>query len=268
MFTNLAPVEVNYVYPRPYSSNVTVESKIFTEVPKYITIWITNIPEGVSPRVKYARIEPEYRLLEPRRLHIYSNESLNEKQIKAIDDAYKIKPLPFVYDLLYSPKITNNISHPSDENFFIFNKLSNSENNLNLTEYRYVHMRRIRSKILYDSDTKKVYNFAPPNKIANKIYIMPENFLKTSTNSGIFKFDNNLIIRIYSKYPISATFNGSDNDITYLDRSIQTLPLRDNIATFFNRLGLTNIKFSEKQIIGYDTTLTAVVGNLNYRYSL
>lgn len=256
LYTNLNNIG-KYVYPREFLASVTFESKqLTTDGTNYTTVTITGIPDGVSPRANEAMIIKGA----PRRLYVFSDQPLDASYLKTLDGFYGRTPYP----ILTIGEPCGRLDSVPKNNFYLCYERPNVLTEF--IEYRYVQNRHAITKIAYDASTGNVYSLILPNKTSYKpllVIVMPENFVRTGLKQGYFRFDNNLIVRIYSKYLLSSkledgNYNGYVSVIT-----TDNGRLRGVIETFFSRLGLHVILSNEtNQIYAYDNFMTSVVGSV------
>lgn len=150
--------------------------------------------------------------------------------------------------------------HPSN-NFYLVDGQPSTVSQF--VEYRYLTQRHIMSNIALNKKTGELYNLVLPEQTL-LVLIMPSNFISLGLKHGYFRFENNIIVRVYSKYILSSNSDRNDVDsgeITFFDAS--NLKIRRIIEQFFNKLGIHKIVSNDdNQIYGYDKYITLVVGKV------
>lgn len=251
IYTNLTNSGL-YRYPRDFKTDVTFDRKDLTlDGIQFTNITITGIPEGVSPLANEALIESGT----PRRLYIISNTPLDTQYLDTIDKFYGKTPYPIRYCRAANTYLK---SYPKN-NFYMSDGVPSLVSNF--VEYRYLNERHLISNIAYDPNTSAVYKLVLPERPL-LVIIMPSNFLRTGLKTGYFRFENNLIIRVYSKYILSSNeFVDDSNEITSF--TVDNLKLKTTIEQFFGRLGMHKIiSNSDNQIYAYDKFMTLVAGSV------
>ena len=253
LYINLS-ANSNYKYAREYYTDANSENRQITiDGTNFIPITITGIPDCVSPDANEALI-PANQL---KRLYIFSNAQLDENTLQSIDSFYSRGKFPiFKCDTPIAL-----LSSLPRTNFYMVDDQPTSVSNF--TEYRYLLERHIISRIVYNRATNEIYNMVLPERPL-LVLIMPSNFIRTGLKQGYFHYDNNIIIRVYSRYLLSS-HNYDDNDdgrITVISSNNEKL--RSVVERAFNRFGIHKIITSnEYQIYGYDRFLTFVVGKIS-----
>lgn len=251
LYTNLTNTS-QYRYPRNYQTTVKFEKHQMTlNGTEYINVIVTGIPDGVSPLTNEALI-PKDSIF---RLYIFSEKPLTEEYLQTLDSFYGKVAYPNLTVALATAVIPN---YPK-QNFYMCTGPPSMLSEF--TEYRYLQQRHSISNIAFDADSNSVYRLVMPERTL-LVLIMPENFIKTGQKTGYFRFDNNIIVRVYSKYFLSSKYT-DDNDIGEV-----TVFTMDNkkvvniIRKFFSRLNLHKLTWNNSDhIYGYDNYLTAIVGN-------
>nr|WDA64674.1 GrBNV gp35-like protein [Oryctes rhinoceros nudivirus] len=251
LYTNLSNTS-KYRYPREYATDIAYDQKELTlDGLTFTNIIITGIPDGVSPIANEALIERNT----PRRLYIFSETPLTDQYLNMLDKFYgKVAYKIFTCDM---PNTTL-VSYPRN-NFYLTNGQPSSISEF--VEYRYLTQRHLLTNIAYDISTNFLYKLVLPEKPL-LVIIMPKNFIRTGLKSGYFRFDNNIIVRVYSKYILSSELTEDDtHEVTSF--STDNLKLVSIIEKFFGRLGMHKIvSNSNDQLYGYDKFMTMVVGNV------
>lgn len=254
LYTNLYS-DYPYYYARPFQAEKDFVAKITQDGEEYINVVATSVPDGVSPIAARALISSDT----IRRLYIYSEKALSEEYLQSLDRYYGKTQ----YDIVYVGQTVANIGldRVPQENHF---RCSETPSVIGqYTEYRYLHDRHIRSRIVYNDQTGDIHRLTLPNQPL-LILIMPSNFVRTGTNAGYFRFENNLIFRIHSRCMLTGVL--IDNaDEACLGSVIHTndRPLMSVIEAFFGKLNLHKIVSpAEDQIFAYDKYLTCYVGSM------
>lgn len=253
------PDTYKYKYARPYKINSDIhETKQMTiDGISYVNVIVTGIPDGIFSDANEALISATV----PYRLYIYSTGPLTEDFLMILDDRYGKES--------YSMCPLSNPIAMSDTqprvNFYaaIDDEISPPSLNGQFVDYKYFTQRFQSTNKVYDMKTGQMYNMCLPKDEALIVLIMPSNFIQTGLKQGYFIFENDLIVRIYSKYLLSSTIHETDNGLI---NTISTLDCRlmNAIKVFYSRLGLQSIDVSDLQrIIAYDNFITAVVGSVN-----
>lgn len=279
-----------------------------------VNITVTGVPDGVSPLANRALIPPNT----TRRLYVFSDAELDTEQLDLIDTFYGRRPYPnFRCDML--TKASTLAAYPK-HNFYMRNDASeiifdeNVDNNGNrivtttaiidsnsgcptmsssYIEYRHLQQRHMLANICFNPYIGAVYRLVLPERPMLCI-IMPQNFIRTGPKQGFFRFDNNLIVRVYSRFLLTAaqhdatSSNDADTDFVApmspeeeLQQSQQQHPQLqqpvvevtvfsvDNIKTqrmvrqLFGRFGLHKIdSFNSNHMFAYDKYLTMIVGSI------
>lgn len=152
--------------------------------------------------------------------------------------------------------------------------------------YKYIQHRYEPTNIFYNKFSGDVFRLVLPKHRALTVYIMPENFIQTDLKVGYFHLNDNLIIRVYSQHILSSYSNLINNswmmknaanlnaqqDVIQQQKedefvsviSVHNEFIMRRIYNFFNHMNIINISInSNDQVIGYDDTLTFVVGNIS-----
>lgn len=242
----------NYYYPREYQTDdISATREMTLDGNDYINVRITGIPDGVSPLANEAIVSTDCIY----RLYIFAEQPLNETVLQALDKFYGKK----AYPIIMTDTVCGVIDSIPKNNFYMCK--GTPSNISEYTEYRYLQQRHMLTNIVFDSETNSVYRLVLPER-PQLVLIMPNNFVRTGLKKGYFRFDNNLIVRIYSKYILSSALT-EDSDVyemTVFD--IADTKLRSTIEGFFGRLGLHKIATNvNDQLYAYDKYITAIVGN-------
>lgn len=241
-----------YTAFRPYATNADNLTKelIVGQTKKHV--FITGIPDGISEYTNVALVNRG----EPRRLTVSSVDPLNDEELEEIDNKHRTfyYPIPTFRDPIYTLADRPNVNFIMPINDAPPSSLSR------YVEYRYLQTRHIPATIMFNPRTGHIHRFVPPAN--NIVLIMPENFTKTDTSSGLFVLDENLIVRIYSKRPLSASVILPDHDL-YSEISIYNSKTLELCKQILANLGLHRISYqSDNQIYGVDAYITAVIGNI------
>lgn len=254
LYTNLN-VNAAYRYARPFETDVTYDSKQLTiNGVDYVNVVITGIPDGVSPEANEAVIKRQT----PRRLYILSDRPLDHADIEVIDGFYGKRSLPMPDSTTVCGKV---VSDCPRNNFYSVEGTPNVA--ARFVEYRYVQRRHQPANIAWDTTTGNVHRLVLPPNAAMLVLVMPENFVRTSLKRGYFRLDNDLIVRVYSRFVLSAATLEPDNELISVintdDARLMTV-----VRAFFARLGMHRIvSTAVNQIYAYDRYLTLVVGSIS-----
>nr|AHW98266.1 GrBNV_gp35-like protein [Nilaparvata lugens endogenous nudivirus] len=223
-----------------------------------MNVSITGVPDGVSPRAAEALIDGNA----PRRLYIYSNQPMTEDYLQTIDSFYGKRPYPIKRlnnnnACGYSPVV------PKFTNFYTTRDSSEPTNVSQYVEYRHLQLRHIKTtNILYELNTGEYYRFTMPKHTTPLVLLMPENFIATGSKCGYFEFENNIIVRVYSRYYLYANNRAVDHNMYSLFCTNDTR-FMSILSAFMIKLGLHRVyKPTSTQVIAYDRYITAVVGDV------
>lgn len=253
LYTNLN-VSSAFRYARPFETDVTYDSKQVTvNGVDYINVIITGIPDGVSPDANEAVIKRQT----PRRLYILSDQPLDYADIEVIDGFYGKRSFP----MPTATAICAQLSAYPRNNFYSVDGPPSVTSRF--IEYRYVQRRHQPANIAWDTSTGNLYRLVLPSNSAMLVLVMPENFVRTSLKRGYFRLDNDLIVRVYSRFVLSAATLEPDNELISVINTDDTR-LMSVIRAFFARLGMHKIvSTSVNQIYAYDRYLTLAVGSIS-----
>lgn len=245
--------EYPYTILRPYATNTRNTRKEIISNGAKKHVFITGIPDGISEFTNTALIERGF----PRRLAISSNVPLTEAELSTIDAAHHTMPYPIP---IFADPIDRRYNDQPNANFVMSINDSIPSSVSRYIEYRYFATRHVPATILYNPHNGHVHRFVPPS--SNIVLIMPENFTKTATNRGFFVVGENLIVRIYSKRPLSAAVTLPDHNL-YSEISVASGKTLELAKRILMNLGLHKIVYqSHNQIYGSDAFVTAVIGNI------
>lgn len=244
--------DYSYKYARPYKALVEYELKqIMLDGHKFVNIIVSGVPDGVSPDVNEALVKKETL----RRLYIFSNSKLNDNDLETIDTFYGKFPYPIFtagIPCAIQPNIPNN-------NFYMCEEQPSTTSRF--VEYRYVQKRHEISNIVYNSTNGFIYRFVLPKR-PMLVIIMPANFIRTGPKTGYFKFDNNIIIRVYSDYLLSAGIDEINDELISVITTEDTR-LMECLKGFFSRMGMHIIMSNSlNQLYAYDSYMTLIVGSV------
>lgn len=251
LYTNLTNTG-QYYYPREYQTDVTFDRKNLTlDGVVYTDITITGIPDGVSPLANEALIDRNAK----RRLYIFSDTPLDDNYLQTIDKFYGKVPYKNLKCLF--PNTTLD-SYPRN-NFYMTTDTPSMISDY--VEYRYLQHRHIMSNICYNASTNEVYKMILPERPL-LVIIMPANFIRTGLKKGYFRFDNNLIVRVYSKFILSSPqYEDDTNEITMFN--VHNKQLKTVVKKLFARFGMHRlVSNAENQLYSYDKFMTMVVGSV------
>lgn len=252
-----------YKYARPFVGDG--DSKIYhgslTRDGLNLTrVHVLSLPDGVHANMREALVPRDATY----RLYIFSDRALGDDQLQSLDNIYGRRPYPLletvrpVANLVTFPKVnfymTLDEERPSVVSSFI--------------EYRYLQQRHEPATIAYVPGTGEAFRLLLPKKQARLVLVMPENFIKTGNRTGYFMFRGNLIVRIYSRFLLSASRNEPENDLDgelVSDVSVGASSRIESIVrAFFARFGLHRVtSLANDQILASDRYVTAIVGSLS-----
>ncbi|AYP97951.1 GrBNV gp35-like protein-like protein [Mauternbach virus] len=253
LYVNLMP-ETKYKYPREFRTDIDSEKRQIV-VNRFGAIWIsiTSIPDCVSPEANEAIIP----IGEYKRLYIFSDIELDEAILIDLDGFYGREPYP----IFKCDKIIATLERYPLTNFYMVHGTPMSTSTF--VEYRYIKQRHIISNLAYNSLTGDVYNIMLPRQ-SLMVLIMPDNFIRLGLKHGYFHFENNIIVRVYSKYLLSSRLEKFEDPREITVFSADNSRIKTIVERFFNRLGIHKIVSNDdNQIYGYDKYITLVVGNLS-----
>lgn len=268
-------------------SDTTTDSSTNTTTTTTVNITIVGIPDGVSPLANRAVIPTGT----TRRLYVFSDSELDTHQLDMIDSLFGKKPYPnFQCDLLTR---ANSLTTFPKHNFYLRNDALDTEflnqspmvcptMSCSYIEYRYLQQRHMMANICFNQYTGDVYRLVIPQPPMLCI-IMPKNFVCTGLKEGYFRFENNLIVRVYSRHLLSSelkddstTINNNNNntdmefnvyqqqpmvEVSIFD--INNIKLNKMVRQIFGRFGLHKIdSFNCNHIFAYDKYLTMIVGSI------
>lgn len=252
--------DFKYFYPTQYRSFDNKEK--FVELLKTSNvIKIYGIPDGVDPKINYTLIKEN----EMKRLYIMSNLQLNSEQLTTIHKLYGIKYFPIrnLYDILDINNLQFNASNIT-ENFYttLFNEQPSSVSQF--VEQRFFSKRHIPATkfIKQGQEIINITNLVLPPNVATIIIMMPENFIQTSETSGYFHLQNNIIIRLYSKYRLVSNNKQLDHNLVTIINTKNKI-LTNNLLEYLDKLKLFRITITKTQIIGQDNIFKAIIGNIS-----
>lgn len=251
------PTINDYAYKtfRPYSTKTRAELKELsggdTIEPKLV--YITGVPEGVSNDTNVALIERG----QPLRLCICSNQPLTDQEFELIDKLYKAKDYPV--PLLVNPIATIPTDYPPVNFIATADPVPSSLSRF--VEYRYLKSRHQNANVLFNVHDGTLHRYVPPVR-PKLVLIMPENFTKVEPSSGFFIVDENLIIRVYSRYLLSAAVTLPDHNL-YSEISVDNSRTLNICKRILTNLDLHRITYRvNDQIYGTDAFITAVIGSV------
>ena len=194
------------------------------------------------------------------RIEYFSQKPLSDKTLDGLDVHLSSGYMPLT--TLEHP--CRNYIHRED-NFFL--ALSEPINSLTpLVEYRTLTQRAIPANRVQGFESKKVYRLVPrPNVDRDLVIIMPENFIRTSLNTGYFDYrQHQLIVKFYGK---NCLFSGANSN----ERSLKDIPdsvvsnnrtvVKEAITSLFSRMGFNDVSSPQpNQFVASDKYILAVVG--------
>lgn len=252
LYTNIANAGT-YKYPREYQTDVKYEKRTIIIKDQPFTLTITGIPDGVSPVANEAIIHKGTRT----RLYIFSDKPLSDESLQSIDALYGREPYP----IFYARIVRQHLPTYPNNNFYLCQ--GPPSNISEFVEYRYLQQRHQISTIAYDNESGSVYQLVLPKR-PMLVIIMPENFVRTTLRSGYFRFNNNIIVRVFSQYLLASTLIDSQDDGAVTSFTTDNDKVSSIVESFFSRLGINKISSnSPNHIYGYDKYVTLVVGSIS-----
>lgn len=252
LYTNLTN-KAAYRYPREFKTDIDVDhTEITLDGKTFIDITITGIPDNVSALANEALVAKDT----PRRLYIFSDVPLTEQYLHTLDRFYGKSPYKIIECL--TPNIQ--LSSFPKNNFYLTNEPPSSISEF--VEYRQFKQRHLLTNIAIDHNTMFLYKLvlSQPQLL---VIIMPSNFIRTGLKTGYFRFDNNLIIRVYSNYMLSSELSDENvSEITVF--TTNDVRLNSIVEKLFGRFGMHKIgSNSDDHIFAYDKFMTMVVGSVS-----
>lgn len=242
-----------FYYPREFQTDKkSLSRQITLDGNEYINVRITGIPDGVSPLANEAIVSKDCIY----RLYIFADQPLNDSFLQTLDKFYG----KTAYPLITAELSCGIIDGFPKNNFYMCS--GTPSNVTEFAEYRYLQHRHMISNIAFSTDTNSVYRLVLPER-PQLVLIMPSNFIKTGLKKGYFRFDNNIIVRIFSKFMLSAVLSDESDTFEMTVFDVTDEKLRTTVESFFGRLGLHKISTNASDhIYAYDNYLTAIVGNV------
>lgn len=256
IYTNRNTGTYAYTEFRPYTTTmVNLERDIMLGATTK-RIFVTGIPDGLSEHTNVALVERGA----PRRLAVSSEAPLTESELRLIDKAFGRKPYPIPMLDDRSEMYTISGDHRPSVNFLAPIGPGPTSTLSRFVEYRFFEQRHQPATVLLDPYTGQLHRFVPPSMPI--VIVMPENFIKTDKSSGYFTVDENLIVRIYSRYPLSARVELPDHNL-YSQISLSNERTVNVCKQALTSLGLHKITYTHNdQIYGSDAFVTAVIGKV------
>lgn len=223
------------------------------ELNSIANVSISGVPDGISPQANEALMSKNSIL----RLYIFSDRPLSEETLSTIDSFYGKEHYPVLLCDTANMRLQN--EYPKN-NFYMCQGVPSLVSEF--VEYRYLQQRHTQSNICYDQQTGDVYKLVLPFRPL-LVIVMPKNFVRTGLKSGYFRFENNLIVRVYSRFILSSPyFDGNDSGETTVF-NLERATLKSAVEKFMGRLGVHRIdSHTREHIYGYDKFLTMVVGSV------
>lgn len=249
-----------YNYPREFQVDNKSDDYTYrqqqqhrVELDNVSDIAISGIPDGVSPQANEA-LMPKNSV---HRLYIFSDSPLGDQTLATIDSFYGKKRYPILEADKPNAILTSN--YPKN-NFYMCKGRPSVVSEY--VEYRYLQQRHLMSNICYDSESGEIFKLVLPHR-PQLVILMPRNFVRTGLKQGYFRFDNNLIVRVFSRFLLSSQFyNDRDNGETTVF-SMDDVRLKAIVEKFMGRLGMHKIDSNTtNHIYGYDKFMTIVVGSV------
>lgn len=240
-----------YKYQHVYDSNVLTQITMINinlgSGESSVSATIIGVPISVGSREATKTVMRS----DIRRLVIYSQTNLTDKQINQIQNTYGTSK---IYPPTFNKALDTLESFPED------NFITGDVSNLKFTplEYRHFTKRNINALIYINFETSDIFAYAPGK--TKKIMIMPSNFIRTSLYSGEFIVDN-LVVKIVSKIPMSGTpFSNESSQL--ISKFINSDDIKENLRKILLNMGFININIYDNAIIGYDRWCTATIGEI------
>ena len=255
-----------YRYSRPYSTKLSdagVTKSITSDGITYKNVHVIGIPDGISPVTNVTLIPANIE----RRLVVFSDSPMLDNELEVLDESYKFESYPIRY-FTVPVNETAFATVPTSTNFILAEDdfYNNAKSMLPSTlsryvEYCYLNRRHQPANILYDPTSGNIFRFIPDVR-SRLVIVMPKNFIRTGTFTGYFLHESNLIIRVYSRYVLSAEKDGIDPNVYSLisTNDLKQMTLFRNI---FSKLGMHRItSLNSDQVYAYDAYMTIVIGNI------
>lgn len=254
-------ISYKYVYPRWYSKRDNVNVNVYGIIPE-------GIPDGISLDANYAIIK-DIENVKLKRLIIYSEQQLTENYLRSLDSVFGQHQMPlwqltgkshaYIYDKIINFNFYTNL-HLDQDDFSVVTPV---------IEFRNFFFRHKIATVFVNRKGDKVYKLCLPKRVARLMIYMPENFYSYSFDNkrGFFKLNNDLIIQVFSRYPLTSQSNivVSSNDNVLV--TVYKNELRNEVLEIFTAFGIANIDFSSPyRIIGYDKYVKLIVGSLDNLY--
>lgn len=246
-------------YPREFEMNEVYLNKTFTDGESSVTFDVIGVPDGVSPLATEAIVKEGT----VKRMFIYSKTPITKASFfTAIDNFCGKIPYPQI-TCKKEQGIPLGGSLPR-ENFYICSEYPPTTTS-SFIEYRYLKTRNSTSKIVFDHTNHTVFKMVLPEQPFLCI-LMPKNFVQTGLRQGYFRFENNLIVNVFSKYTLvsrlrrNESVHTTDLSIVNVDK-IQTLV--NNLFVSFGMHKIVTELEAYNHIYAYDGLMTMVVGNVS-----
>lgn len=250
-----------FKYPRWYSKRDNENVVVYGIIPE-------GIPDGVSLDANYAIIK-DIENEKLKRLIIYSEQKLTENFLREMDNVFGEEKMPLwrltgkSHAYIYNKII----------NFNFYTTLQINEDNFSVItpviEFRNFFFRHKVATVFVNRKADTVYKLCLPKRVASIMIYMPDYFYSYSFDNkrGFFKMRNDLIIQVFSRYPLTSQSNiviSSNDNILVTNYKSE---LRNEILEIFTAFGIVNIDFSSPfRIIGYDKYVKLIVGSLDNLY--
>lgn len=260
-----------YIYARPYK--LKQDPSISNYQLNDIKIKFITVPDGFCPNASIIESDSTQNY----RLHILSSQKLRTDQLKMLDGLHEIQDYP-IYNLEllqtdminYEPQLYNfftrfkTSNESSYKNWLNFNQTSTESINTigQFVEYKLFSKRHETTKILRNFENNTISKLLLPPNSAIIVIVMPENFIRTGNYKGYFKFNNNIIAKVFSNVLLSSKTQGVEIDKISDIRNTKNL-YHLQILDFFSKQNFINFGSKKDQIIIRDEYFQIVIGELS-----
>lgn len=264
--------EYPFIYARPYK--LKQKPSISSYILNNIKIKFITIPDGFCPNATIIESDPTQNY----RLHILASHILEPDQLKILDGLHETQDYP-IYNLEllqteiinYEPQLYNfftrfkTSNEASYKNWLNFNQTSTESINTigQFVEYKLFSKRNETTKILRNFENNTISKLLLPPNSAIIVIVMPENFTRTGNYKGYFKFNNNIIAKVFSNVLLSSKTQGIDIDEISDIRHSKDIHHNRIIDFFSKQCGFVDYHTEKNQIVITDKYFQIVIGELS-----